>query len=266
MGRHSARPRRGAFLLSLGPVARIADQPVGGGLHRWLYPVLLPLDAVRFVTRFGILVVFVGAFLAGFGVKWLEERLPPRAHRPFLGALVVWLLLEYTGFPSCTDGSAVRRPVDVALGPSPARPRSSSSRRTRPPSMRTRCFGPWRTGIRRQRLRRIRRPVARGTVRPPHLDGPAVSPPGRPDRASSDYPLRYLVVRLTDSAMSAESRQAWLGLRDAASPDLRFRGTFEDTDLYELLQRPAQGVRIDRMVRTCSAGAPSSRLAVRPWR
>ena len=256
-----------AFLLSLGPVARIADQPVGGGLHRWLYPVLLPLHAVRFVTRFGILVVFVGAFLAGFGVKWLEERLPPRARWPLLDALVVWLLLEYTGFPVVYGSvGASARPVDVVLRAEPGET-AVLELPTNVPAvdadamLRSLAHGKYLVngfaGFDDRWLVELSYLLT--------LTGPPFPRPAALTALRRIYPLRYLVVRLTDSAMSAESRRAWLGLRDAASQDLRFRGTFEDTDLYELLERPAQGVRIDRMVSYAFLLAhPHLRLAVRP--
>src|SRR5262249_52895245 len=79
------------------------------------------------------------------------------------------------------------------------------------------------------------------------------------------YPLRYLVIRLADPAMSRESRQAWLGLRAAPPPGLQFRGTFEDTDLYGVFPLPEQGARIERMASyTFLLSHPHLRLVARP--
>lgn len=88
-----------AFLLSLGPVVHLGRRPLGPGLYTWLYLHLVPLHALRVTTRFGVLVVFAGALLAAFGVKWLSERLPPRVRLPVAGGFALLLLLEYACFP-----------------------------------------------------------------------------------------------------------------------------------------------------------------------
>ena len=62
------------------------------------------------------------------------------------------------------------------------------------------------------------------------------------------YPLRYLVVRLTDPVMTDEWRSVWQALRSEAPPLLRYRGSFGDEDLYELAPLPERGVRLERWV------------------
>lgn len=88
-----------AFLLSLGPVVHLGRRALGPGLSAWLYPWLLPLHAIRVTTRFGVLVVFAGALLAAFGIKWLAERLPQRISLPVASGFLLLLLLEYASFP-----------------------------------------------------------------------------------------------------------------------------------------------------------------------
>ncbi len=88
-----------AFLLSLGPVVHLGRRPLGPGLYTWLYLHLMPLHALRVTTRFGVLVVFAGALLAAFGVKWLSARLPPRMRPAVAGGFALLLLLEYACFP-----------------------------------------------------------------------------------------------------------------------------------------------------------------------
>jgi hypothetical protein len=46
------------------------------------------------------------------------------------------------------------------------------------------------------------------------------------------YPLRYLVVRMGDPALTEEMRGAWRAVRESPPPLLRFRGTFGADDLY----------------------------------
>jgi hypothetical protein len=239
-----------AFLLSLGPVARVAGEPIGSGLHRWLYPLLLPLHAVRFVTRFGILVVFVGACLAGLGVKWLDQRLPAGTRRPVLAGLTLLLLLEYASFPLVYHAvAAPARPVDLAIRADPGEA-AVLELPTNVPAIDADAMlwslahgkyvvngyagfpDPWLVGL-------------SGLLVP---SGPSFPAPAALAAMRRLYPLRYLVVRLADRALPPELRDAWLRVREAPPPGLRFRGTFEDTDLYELVPAPERGARIERLV------------------
>jgi len=60
------------------------------------------------------------------------------------------------------------------------------------------------------------------------------------------YPLRYLVVRLADLEPPEQLR--WQSLRTAAPPLLRFRGTFGEEDLYELVPLPEEAAEAERRI------------------
>ena len=239
-----------AFLLSLGPTPRVLGVLLGSGLHGWLYPVLLPLHAVRFITRFGILVVFVAAFLAGLGVKWLDRRLPARARWPVFAGLTLCLLLEYASFPLRYERvGEPARPVDLAIRADPddtavlevptAVPATDADAMLQSLAHGKLVVNGF-AGFDSQGLRELS-----GLLLPsePPFPGPAALAALR-----SLYPLRYVVVHVTDRAMPGDARRAWLGLRQAPPPWLRFRGTFDETDLYEFLPLPERGARIQRVV------------------
>jgi hypothetical protein len=239
-----------AFLLSLGPLPRIAGEPLGSGLHGWLYPVLLPLHAVRFITRFGILVVFVVAFLAGLGLKWLDRWLPARARWPVCAALTLLLLAEYASFPLKYEAVAgAARPVDLAI-----RADSGDAAVLEVPTSVPSIDGDamlWSlvhgklvvngfAGFDTPRLRDLS-----GLLLP---EGPSFPSPDALTALRILYPLRYLVVRIEDRGMPPDLRQAWLGVRQSPPPDLRFRGSFGGMDLYEFVPLPERGTSIRREV------------------
>jgi hypothetical protein len=239
-----------AFLLSLGPTPRVGGASLGAGLHGWLYPVLLPLHAVRFITRFGILVVFVAAFLAGLGVKWLDRRLPARARGPVFAALALCLLLEYASFPLRYEPvPAPARPVDLAIRADPADaavlevptsvPAVDGDAMLWALAHGKRVVNGF-AGFDTQHLRELS-----GLLLPSEESFPS---PAAMTALRAIYPLRYLVVRLTDRGMPGDARQAWRGLRRATPPGLRFRGSFEDNDLWELVPLPERGDAIQRAV------------------
>ena len=62
------------------------------------------------------------------------------------------------------------------------------------------------------------------------------------------YPLRHLVVRLSNPAIPLEWRLTWLALRQAPPPVLQFVGTFGTDDLYRVVPLPEYGPRFERMV------------------
>ena len=211
---------------------------------------LLPLHAVRFVTRFGILVVFVGAFLAGLGVKWLDQRVPTWSRLPVLAAVTLILLVEYAGFPLAYEPVAARaRPVDLVIRADPD----------------DAVVLEWPTNVPGADADAMLWSLAHGKYVVNGFAGfdhdwlrelsgllmPSEGPFPRPEALAvlrQIYPLRYLVVRLTDPDNPDVARRAWLALRHTAPPGLRFRGTFGDTDLYELLPMPERGARIERKV------------------
>jgi hypothetical protein len=239
-----------AFLLSLGPLPRVAGEPLGSGLHGWLYPMLLPLHAVRFITRFGILVVFAVAFLAGLGVKWLDRRLPARARWPVCAALTLVLLAEYASFPLRYEAVAgAARPVDRVIGADPDDV-AVLEVPTSVPSVDGDAML-WSlahgklvvngfAGFDTPYLRELS-----GLLLP---EGPSFPSPAALAALRTLYPLRYLVVRTEDRGMPPDLRQAWLGVRQSPPPDLRFRGSFGGMDLYELVRLPERGASIPRAV------------------
>jgi hypothetical protein len=83
-----------------------------------------------------------------------------------------------------------------------------------------------------------------------HLTDPGPPFPTEAARAALAriYPLRYLVVRLGDPELPAESRPAWLAVRQAPPPWLAFRGTHGAEDLYEVMPGPETGREVERWV------------------
>jgi hypothetical protein len=78
-------------------------------------------------------------------------------------------------------------------------------------------------------------------------------------------PLRYIVVRQGHADFHVAWRPAWLGLRTASPPWLRFRGTYGDDDLYEVVPRPERVVFTERSASFDFLRAhPVLRLAVAP--
>ncbi len=239
-----------AFLLSLGPDVEVAGRSIGSGLYAWLYPYVLPLRAIRASTRIGVLVLLAVALLAGLGVKWLGERLPARARVPVLGALALLLLLECATFPLPYERVAPGlRPVDEAL-----RRESGEG-----------VVLEWPTYVPDADADAMFRSVGHGRrvvngysgFVPGFLNelsglltepGPVFPPPEAHAALRRIYPLRWLVVRLDDPGLEEPWRPVWLALRREAPPILRFRGTFGDEDLYEIVPLPERGQRIERLV------------------
>ena len=213
-----------AFLLSVGPVVRVAGQPVDSGLYAWLYPYLVPLRAIRAVTRIGVLVLFAVAVLAALGVMWLSARLP-RAGRAVVAVAAVLLLLESATFPLSYERVALARPIDAALG------------RVEPEAV----VLEWPTYVPETDADAMLRSVAHGRrivngysgFVPEFIrelsgllttPGPVFPVPEAQAALRRIHPLRYLVVRLDNPAVQPEWRAIWLGLRTAPPPLLRFRG------------------------------------------
>ncbi len=88
-----------AFVLALGPRLYLAsEQPTDVILpYRWLFDLLLPLRALRAPIRFEVLLMFVLAALAGFGVRALG--LDKRAGVLSLG-IVALIAAEYVNLPA----------------------------------------------------------------------------------------------------------------------------------------------------------------------
>lgn len=256
-----------AVLLSLGPVVHVAGHPLGEGLYAWLHPYFLPLRVVRGATRFGLLADFAVALLAGFGAKWLAARLPARTGGTVVTALALLALVEYARFPLPYGGVPMpTRPVDQVL-------------RADPEDV---AVLEWPTNVRRADVDAMFRSIGHGHrvvngfagFVPDFLrklsgllttPGPGFPIPEAQAALRRIHPLRYLVVRLPET--SAEWRPAWLALRQAPPPLLRFRGSFGDEDLYEVVPLPERGVAVERWVsHDFLRRHPVLRLAVRPVR
>jgi hypothetical protein len=237
-----------AFLLSLGPVVRVAGQVVDTGLYAWLYPYLVPLRAIRAVTRIGVLVLFVVALLAALGAAWLSARLP-RAGRGLVAVAAVLLLLESATFPLPYESVALARPVDAFLGGIEPEavvlewpvgvPVSDSDAMFRSVSHGRRVVNGY-SGF----VPLLHRELS-GLLT---TAGPVFPVPEAQAALRRIYPLRYLVVRLDDPAITPRWQPAWRGLRVATPPVLRFRGSFGASDVYDVVPLPERGTRIERWV------------------
>jgi hypothetical protein len=237
-----------AFLLSLGPVVHVAGHAVDTGLYAWLYPYLVPLRAIRAVTRIGVLVLLAVALLGALGVTWLTARLP-RAGRVLAAVATLLLLLESATFPLAYRPVALARPVDAVLG------------RVEPEAV----VLEWPTYVPNTDAEAMFRSVGHGRrivngysgFVPEFIrelsgllttPGPAFPVPEAEAALRRIHPLRYLVVHLDDPALEPPWRAVWLGLRAAPPALLRFRGSFGAADLYEVVPLPERGSRIERHV------------------
>jgi hypothetical protein len=239
-----------AVLLSLGPEARVAHRPLGGGLYAWLYPYLLPLHAIRGATRIGLLVVFATALLAAFGLKWLSARLPAWGRRAAAVAATLLMLLEFGTVrlpyaavatrPRAVDAAIRADPDDVAVLEWPANvPGPDADAMFRSVDHGKRVVNGY-AGFPIDLLEELS-----GLLTTPGTPFPV---PEAQAALRRIYPVRYLVVRLADPGLLNEWRPVWLALRQTAPPLLRFRGTFGNEDLYEIVPLPERGVRVERWV------------------
>ncbi len=256
-----------AFLLSLGPIVELAGQPLGWGLYAWLWPYLFPLQAIRGPTRIGVLYLFAGALLAGFGVKWLGDHWSPWKRVTLVGGLGLLTLAEYAWMPLPYQSiPSVARPVDEVL--------------RREAALSVVLEFP--TNVQDSDGDAMLRSLAHGKRIVNGFSGfvpdsigqisGLLSTRGSPFPVPEAqaalrqiYPLRYLVVRLGDPMLDRAWRLVWKGVRETAPPLLRFRGSFGNDDLYEILPVPERGMSLERWVSYDVLRAhPVLRLAVRP--
>ena len=239
-----------AFLLSLGPIVRLAGRPIGPGLYVWLYPYVLPLRAIRGATRFGVLVVFAGALLAAFGVTWLRAHLPRRSFAAVAAALAILLLLEYATFPLAYGRvAAVERPVDAILRRAPADtvvlewpayvPQTDADAMLRSTVHGKRVVNGY-SGF----VPRFLSDLSKVLTDP----GPPFPTPAAEALLRRVHPLNLLVVRTGDKALEPAWREQWQALRLSPPPFLRFRGSHGDEDLWELHPAPERGMTVERWV------------------
>jgi hypothetical protein len=247
-----------AGLLSLGPQVALRARVIDEGLYAWLWPYLLPLRAIRGPTRIGVLALLAGALLAAFGAKWLLERLRLRwpaapvlpVPEVVVAALTLLLALEYARVPMPYEPlPAVARAVDLRLRDDP----DDVAVLEWPTNVQdTDADAMFRSLVHGKRIVNGVSGFVPGALR--DLSG-LLTRPGPPfpveeaqEALRRIHPLRYLVVRVSDPALDETWEAAWRGLRERAPPFLRFRGTFDEVDLYELVPGPERGLEVARLV------------------
>jgi Interleukin-like EMT inducer len=256
-------------VLALGPVVHLGRQSAGPGPYLGLYQFFLPLHVLRTTVRFAVVTVAGLALLAALGLRALEAGLAARPgwRRAVVGIAFAGLAVEYAVVPGQYERvSTDPRAVDLAL-------------RRDPDEV---AVLEWPTNVAATDADAMVRSLVHGKLlvnglsgfAPPSvgelsglLSTPATPFPSPEARAALRriYPLRYLVVRLDDPAVTAEWRPVWLALRREAPPPLRFVGSFGSEDLYRISSLPERGRVIERAVsfeflRT----HPRLRLGLRP--
>jgi hypothetical protein len=255
-----------AFLLSLGPQVHVDGRPLGTGVYAWLHPYLVPLRAIRGAVRFGLLVAYALALLAGFGMKWLLTRVPARGRAVATVVVALLLLAEYANFPVRYDGKPVRpRPVDAVLRDAP----DDAVVLEWPPNVPSADVDAMFRSI--AHGKRVVNGFA-GFVPASLADlsgvlttrGRSFPVPEAEAALRRIYGLRYLVVRLDEPGL-AEWRPIWLGVRHAPPAFLRFRGTYASEDLYEIVPAPESGHRFERWTSyEFLVSHPVARVTLRP--
>jgi hypothetical protein len=240
-----------AFLLSLGPVVALGPfgrRPIDEGLYAWLWPYVGLFRAIRGPTRIGILAIFAGALLGALGVKWLLAAPRRTWGRVLVGVLGLVLLVEYARMPMPYEREAVARPVDDVLKA----------------DLTDVAVLEWPPNVEVVDVDAMFRSLIHGKRVVNGLSGfvPAalrdlsrlLSSPEAPFPAAAQtalqriYPLRYLVVRLADHRLAPAWEPTWHRLRRAPPRLLRYRGTYGDDDLYEILAVPERGLLVERWV------------------
>jgi len=239
-------------VLALGPVVHLGRHDVGPGPYLGLYHLFMPLHVVRTTVRFAVVTVAGLALLAALGLRAVEARLAGRPgwRRAAVGLVFVGLALEYAVVPGQYERvSTAPRPVDLVL-------------RRDPDEV---AVLEWPTNVADTDADAMVRSLFHGKLlvnglsgfAPPSvgelsglLSTPATPFPGPEAQAALRriYPLRYLVVRLDDPALTAEWRPVWLALRHDAPTLFRFVGSFGREDLYRIAPLPERGRVIERAV------------------
>ncbi len=239
-----------AFFLSLGPIVALGGRALGSGLYAWLWPYLILLHAIRGPTRIGVLFLFSGALLAALGVTRLRAGWPARRYRGLMALLGVGLLLEYAWMPLPYETvPPFARPVDQVLRADP-RPAAVLEWPTNVPEtdadamFRSLSHGKYVVNGFSGFVPALIRDLSLALTTP----GPIFPVPEAQAALRQIYPLRYLIVRLEDPALSEEWRATWRAVRLRPPSLLTFRGTFGSDDLYEITPTPERGLRLERWV------------------
>jgi hypothetical protein len=89
-----------AFLLSLGPIARLNDRPLFTGPYLLFYKFLPGFQGMRASGRFVVVMMLAAAVLAGWAVARLRSRIKVRALRiGFVGLIALFVLADYAQRP-----------------------------------------------------------------------------------------------------------------------------------------------------------------------
>ena len=256
-----------AFLLSLGPEVKIGGRRAGVGLYAWLHPYVLPLQAIRGPTRFGLLVLTVMALLAGLGMAWLSSRLPRWARVPVTMAVLAALALDYVAPPMRYQWIATyARPVDqvlradsddVAVLEWPLNhPGVDVDAKLRSVGHDQRVVNGF-AGFVLDYQRELSGLLTRAAP-------PFASPAARTALARI-YPLRYLILR--EARRDLDGRPTGQALAEPVGGFLRFRGTHGKDDLYEIVPLPERGIVLERAVSyDLLVSRPALRATLRPLR
>jgi len=256
-----------AWLLSFGPVVKMAGSPLGAGLYAWLHPYALPLRAIRGTTRFGLLVLLVVALLAGLGAAWLWGRLSGRARPYAMAAVLLVLALDYAHVRQPYDRIASwTRPVDAALRADPADvavlewPLNRSA--TDVDAM-LRSIGHGKRVV--NGFAGFALDFERELSGLLSSSMPPFATPEARTALAGIYPLRYLVLR--DRAQRPPGWPAGEALAQVSGGFLHFRGAHGPDDLYEIVSLPERGHVLERRVSyDLLRSRPVLRVSVRPQR
>lgn len=88
------------LIISFGPFVDIGKVSMGNGLYLILFHLFPPLKAIRYVSRFAVLVVFCIAVMAGLGAVALMRRFKAKWAAGAIAAVsIVFMAYEYTTVP-----------------------------------------------------------------------------------------------------------------------------------------------------------------------
>jgi hypothetical protein len=239
-------------VLALGPVIHVAQRPVGPGPYGDLYPVLFPLHVIRVTVRFAVLTLAGLALLAALGLRAIEERLKARVwpRRVVLTAILLALLFEYGVAPASYESERwIPRPVDAVLRADPDDVAvlefpTNTAGADADAMFRSLWHG-------KRVVNGISGYVPDLVPEVSALLTTAGSPFPVPEAQAAlrrIYPLRYLVVRLTDPNLPRQWVVEWESTRWKAPPLLRFRRTLGGDDLYEIVPLPERSNHSERWV------------------
>jgi Interleukin-like EMT inducer len=239
-------------ILALGPVIHLGGRDVGPGPYRALYDLLFPLHVVRVTARFAIVSVAGLALLAALGLRVIQDRLAgrPGVRRAFVALVFIALGFDYavtpaeyeavSNAPRAVDRVLQADPDDVAVLEWPTNvPDIDADAMVRSLHHGKRVVNGL-SGFVPPLISELSDLLSRRAEPYPTAEAQAV--------LRRIYPLRHLVVRLSNPAIPLEWRLTWHALRQAPPPVLQFVGSFGNDDLYRVVPLPEYGRRFERIV------------------